>query len=110
MRTPALVLLILGSAGFGLGVLMALMMLMLSPMMFDAPGSEASIYPWLIVASLALYPVFAIGGMIAAWRAFAREDFAGALRRLAIPGVGALLVVAAFVVLEVVCGGEFACR
>lgn len=110
MRTPALVLLLLGTAGFGLGVLMALFMLMFSPMMFDAPGATDSIYPWLILASLAVYPLLAIAGLIAAWRAFARDDFAAALRRLLVPLAGAGLVLAAFAALEIVCNGEFACR
>jgi hypothetical protein len=110
MRIPALVLLILGTMGFGCGVAAALFMLLFTPFMFDAPGSTGSIYPLLILASLALYPFIAVGGLISAWQAFGREDFAGALRRLLIPLIGVGLVVAAFVVLEVVCNGEFACR
>lgn len=110
MRTPALVLLILASAGFGLGLLAALVMLMFSPMMFDAPGAAESIYLWLIVFSLMLYPIFTLIGMLAAWRAFNSSDYATALRRLLIPLIGAGLVIGAFVALEVICNGEFACR
>lgn len=110
MRAPALALLVLGTAGFGLGVAMALFMLLFSPMMFDAPGAVDSIYPWLILASLAVYPCLAVGGLIAAWRAFSRDEYAAATRRLLVPLLGAGLVVAAFAALQIVCAGEFACR
>lgn len=110
MRTPALVLLLLASAGFGLGLLGDLVMLMFSPMMFDAPGAAESIYPWLIVFSLMLYPIFTLIGLLTAWKAFNQADHAGALRRLLIPLLGAGLVFAAFAALELMCHGEFACR
>jgi hypothetical protein len=109
MRTPALALLVLGTAGFGLGVLAALSLLLFSPMMFDAPGSERSIYPWLILASLALYPVLTLVGLTTAWRAFLRGEHPAALRRLLAPLLAAGLVFAAFTALEVACAGEFAC-
>lgn len=110
MRTPALVLLVLASAGFGLGLLADLVMLLFSPMMFDAPGATESIYPWLIVFSLMLNPIFVLIGMLAAWRAFNSSDYSVALRRLLIPLTGAGLVIGSFVALEVICDGEFACR
>lgn len=109
-RTFALALTLLGSAVFGLGVALALLMLLFSPMMFDAPGASDQPYPWLIVASLALYPLLAIAGLIAAWRAFAREDYSATLRRLLIPLLAAGLVFAAFAALQIACAGNFACN
>jgi len=102
--------LILASAAFALGVLLDLGMLMMSPMMFDAPGSEQSIYPWLIVAAMLLYPLLTLIGLILAWLAHSRQNFGRAFAMLSLPLLGVALVVAAFAALQVMCGGAFDCR
>ncbi|MBZ5715789.1 hypothetical protein [Nannocystis pusilla] len=95
---------------FGLTGLLSLPMLLVTPMIFDAPGSEDSVYTWLLVGSLLLYPFLTLGGLVLAWRANGRGEVALALRRLQIPLLAASLVVGAVVLLELVCAGDFACR
>jgi len=109
-RGPALGFLIIGTAIFGLGVLVELPMLLMSPMMFDAPGSEQSIYPWLILGSLLLNPLFVLVGLLLGWIAFARQAYGKAVTCLVIPALGAGLVFGSFALLQVVCDGNFVCR
>lgn len=104
------VVLVLASALFSLGVLIALGLLMISPMMFDAPGSESSIYPWLIIGSLLLYPVLTLIGLPLAWRAHSRRDRRATRLRLLLPLLGVGLVVGSVALLQIVCAGKFACR
>ena len=103
-------LLVLASLVFGFGVVLDAMMLLLSVMMFDAPGSEASPYPWIIIGSLLVYPVTVVVGLVRVWRAHKRGDGRAAYKALAIPLAGVLLVLASFRLLQVVCSGNFACH
>ncbi|MBK9758189.1 MAG: hypothetical protein IPO88_32675 [Nannocystis sp.] len=102
--------LVMATAVFGLLLLLDLGMLLMSPMMFDAPGSEAAIYPWLIVGSLLLYPLLALVGLILAWIAYGRSDHRRAFVMLTLPLAGVAMVAGAFVLLELVCSGNFACK
>jgi hypothetical protein len=95
---------------FGGSGLVALLSWLVLPMMFDAPGSDESIYTWLLVGSILLYPFFAFGGLVVAWRSSGRGDPARALKLLQIPLLGATLVAVAVALLQVVCGGSFTCR
>lgn len=82
-RGTALTLLILASVIFGLGTLVELPVLLFMPMMFDAPGSEQSIFPWLILASLLLNPVLVLLGLTLGWVAFGRAAYGKAVVLLA---------------------------
>lgn len=109
-RGTALTLLILASVIFGLGTLVELPVLLFMPMMFDAPGSEQSIFPWLILASLLLNPVLVLLGLTLGWVAFGRAAYGKAVVLLALPVLGATLVYASFAPLQAACSGDFACR
>ena len=109
-RGPALGFLIICTAIFGLGVLLELPMLLMSAMMFDAPGSEQSIYPWLILGSLLINPVFVLVGLLLGWLAFGRQAYGKAVAWLVIPALGAGLIFGSFALLQIVCDGNFACR
>lgn len=102
-------LLLLASVLFPALLLIDLGLLMFSPMMFDAPGSERSVYPWIIIATLINYPLTVLLGLRLAWAAHARGDVGMARRTLVLPITGVGLVVGSFVLLQVVCAGQFAC-
>ncbi|MDC0672802.1 hypothetical protein [Nannocystis radixulma] len=104
------VMLVVATVIFGLTGLLSLPMLLFTPMMFDAPGSEDSVYTWLLVGSLLLYPFLTLGGLVLAWRANGRGEVELALKRLQIPLLAASLVVGAVMLLQLVCAGKFACR
>lgn len=109
-RPPVDPLLIVASVVFVLGLLPVAALLMFAPMMFDAPGSEQSIYPWLIIGSLLIYPLCVLLGLGLAWTARARGDASAARRALLVPLLGVALIVASVALLQVVCAGQFACR
>ena len=110
VRTPALVVLILITVVFAPASLVSGGALVMSPMMFDAPGSEQSIYPWLLIGSMALSPVLSLAGIVLGWRAFSFGEYGSAIRRAMLPLLGAALVIASVLLLHYQCGGEFACR
>lgn len=53
---------------------------MMSPMMFDAPGSEKSKKTWLLFSCVVALPVLIVVAQIVAWIAFNRENYDLALR------------------------------
>lgn len=110
VRTPALIVLIVITALFAPASLMSSGALVMSPMMFDAPGAEQSIYPWLLIGSLMLAPLLSIAGIVLGWRAFSYGEYGRAIRRAMLPLLGAALVITSVVLLSVKCGGEFVCQ
>lgn len=103
-------LLIVCTLVFGFGLLADLGLLMFSPMLFDAPGSERAVFPWLIVGCLFLYPLLVVVGLGLGWRALARGNSGRAAKLALLPALGIALLVAVFVALDVLCDGQFACR
>lgn len=110
VRTPALIVLIVITAVFAPASLASSGALVMAPMMFDAPGSEQSIYPWLLLGSMALAPILSLAGIVLGWRAFSFGDYGRAIRRAMLPVLGAVLVVTSVLLLYARCGGEFACK
>lgn len=111
MRTRALILLILGSATFGLGVLALLPALLMSPMVFDAPGASASPGPWLIMLGLLSYPLLVLLGLTRAWLHFNRQAYGQAMASMLLPALGAGLAFTAIAMLPHICrsAGELGC-
>lgn len=109
VRTPALVVLIVMTALFAPASLMSSGALLMSPMMFDAPGAEQSIYPWLLLGSMALAPILSVAGIALGWRAFSYGEYGRAIRRAMLPLLGVAMIVASVLLLYTNCGGEFAC-
>jgi hypothetical protein len=111
VRRAALVALVLASVGFGLCVLGVLPLIVISPRVFDAPDSHASLYPWLIIAGLWSFPLLVGLGLLRAWRAFRGQAYRGALLWLLVPLLGLGLAFAANSLTSRVCPpGELACN
>jgi hypothetical protein len=82
--------------------------LMMSPMMFDAPGSERNVLLWLFFFSILAHPIAVISG--------AKIIFKNKLRdkRLYMVGVGVTLTPLTLIfilcfLLSIFCDGNFAC-
>ena len=80
------------SLAFGFSAMIGAVLLLISPMMFDAPGSNTAVAPLLFLA-LAAYPVSVVVGLIRLWRAHGRGDSEAAFHALGIPLAGLLLIV-----------------
>ena len=61
------------------------MMAMMSPMMFDAPGSEKNTYVWLMAIAALLLPVLIFITQIIAWVVFFRGNYSLSLKIALIP-------------------------
>ncbi len=111
MRTRALIILVLGSAAFGLGLLALLPALLMSPMVFDAPDASASPGPWLIILGQLSYPLLVLVGLTRAWLAFNRQAYGQAMACMLLPALGAGLALTAIAMLPTVCrsAGELGC-
>lgn len=109
MRTSALVVLIVITAIFAPASLASSGTLMMSPMLFDAPGAVQSTTTWLLFLSVLLSPVLSLAGIVLGWRAFSYGEYGRAIRRAMLPLLGLALVIAAVVLMHYRCGGELVC-
>jgi len=89
-----------------LTAVMSMPMVMFSPMMFDAPGSENNPITQLLFYSVLAFPVLCLMGGILPW-IFKRHPKSIWLYGLSGTAIG--LFVVAIVLLSVKCGGDFAC-
>lgn len=112
MRRLTLVALVLASVGVGLGVLAVLPLMLMSPMVFDAPGSAGAPLPLLFMAGLFSFPPLALYGLVRAWRTHRGGDDRGALLCLLIPTLAVGLAFAAIQLLPHICpnDGELGCN
>ena len=62
---------VIGTLAWGVVGLGSLGMLMMSAMMFDAPGSEHNPYLWVIVGSLIALPLLCLASVVGGWVALA---------------------------------------
>ena len=72
----------------------------MSPMMFDAPGSEKSKKTWTLVCSLAALPVLIIIAQIISWIAFSNQNYDLALKINALPTFDILLIIFMFFIID----------
>lgn len=104
---------------FGAAAL-SIMPLMMSVMLFDAPGSEDNPYLMGVFASLVSFPIFAVlsgvGAPVLAYFARVAPSRQAYRRRLAgtavwslLPLLSAVSAVFFFVLLGVICDGDFGC-
>ncbi len=89
-----------------LGAVMSVPLVMFSPMMFDAPGSEDNLLTELLFYSVLAFPVLCLAGGILPW-IFRRHPLG--IWLYALSGLAIGLLVSAIVLLDVMCGGDFAC-
>ena len=72
----------------------------LSPMMFDAPGSEKSKKTWTLVCSLAALPVLIITTQIVSWIAYANHNYNLALKINALPVLDIVVIIFMFIIID----------
>jgi glucan phosphoethanolaminetransferase (alkaline phosphatase superfamily) len=89
-----------------LAAVMSMPMVMFSPMMFDAPGSENNPITQLLFYSVLAFPVLCLMGGILPW-IFKRHPKSIWLYGLSGLAIGLLIL--AIVLLSIKCGGDFAC-
>ena len=81
-------------------------LVMMSPMMFDAPGSSENPLTQLLFYSVMAFPVLCLMGGILPW-IFKRHRLG--IWLYALSGLAIGLFVAAIVLLQIQCGGGFSC-
>ncbi|MEQ8391227.1 MAG: hypothetical protein RIB30_09555 [Thalassospira sp.] len=89
-----------------LAALMSMPLVMFSPMMFDAPGSDNNALTQLLFYSVLSFPALCLAGGILPW-VFKRHPKSIWLYWLSGFAIG--LFVVAIVLLSVKCGGDFGC-
>lgn len=89
-----------------IGAVMSMPLVMFSPMMFDAPGSDENALTQFLFFSVLAFPVLCLMGGILPWK-FRHNP--KSIWLYALSGLAVGLFVAAIVLLEVSCGGDFAC-
>lgn len=73
---------------------------LMSPMMFDAPGSEKSKKTWTLVCSLASLPLLIIIAQIISWIAYSNQNYDLALKINALPTLDILLIIYMFFIID----------
>ena len=99
--------LIVATVTWGIAAPVALLAVLFSAFLFDAPGAERSVRILALVAGLLLFPVACIAGTAASWLFFARGRGRQALYSALLPLVPLLLVAGSLVVTQLVFGGSF---
>ncbi len=89
-----------------IGAVMSMPLVMFSPMMFDAPGSDENALTQFLFFSVLAFPVLCLMGGILPWK-FRHNP--KSIWLYALSGLAVGLFVTAIVLLEVSCGGDFAC-
>jgi hypothetical protein len=89
-----------------LGAVMSMPLVMFSPMMFDAPGSGDNPLAQFLFFSVLAFPVLCLIGGILPWT-FKRHP--KSIWLYGLTGLAVLLLVTAMILLDVMCGGDFAC-
>tara|TARA_B100000674_G_scaffold495594_1_gene523447 strand:- start:3770 stop:4087 length:318 start_codon:yes stop_codon:yes gene_type:complete len=89
-----------------IGAVMSMPLVMFSPMMFDAPGSDENPLTHFLLFSVLAFPVLCIMGGILPW-IFKRHPKSIWLYGLS--GLAVVLLVVAIALLSIQCGGDFAC-
>lgn len=73
---------------------------LMSPMMFDAPGSEKSKKTWTLVGSLVTLPLLIIIAQIISWIAYSNENYGLAFKINALPVFDILLIIFMFFIID----------
>ncbi len=108
-RNNTQIYLIVSSIIFGILILPSLPMIMMSPMMFDSPGSEDSIPTIVLVLSIVAYPFVTCVGIITAWILFAKRKHFLAIIFSCFPILNIIVGIVSIIYLAVFCDGSFDC-
>lgn len=84
--------------------------LFMTAFLFDAPGSTASVLTWALALSILLYPMPVLAGNVLFWRQRTRASVKRLTAYTALTLSGPLLIPVAYLALDLVCDGRFACN
>ena len=73
---------------------------LMSPMMFDAPGSEKSKKTWTLVCCLVILPLLIIIAQIISWIVYSNENYGLAFKINALPVFDVLLITFMFSIID----------
>ena len=73
---------------------------MMSPMMFDAPGSEKSNKTWVLFCCMIALPLLIIIAQIISWIAYRKENHNLALKINALPAFDILIIILMFFIID----------
>lgn len=73
---------------------------MMSPMMFDAPGSEKSRKTWTLFWCMVALPISIIITQIISWIAYSNQNYDLALRINALPAFDILIIIFMFFIID----------
>lgn len=107
-KEKARLLLIIATSLFGLLLIPSLIMCMISPMLFDAPGSENNIFTWMLLLSVLSFPVLTITSIVLSWIFYSNKNYKVAVYCATTPLLSVALFILSIVLLEVSSGGKFA--
>ncbi|MCK8521995.1 hypothetical protein M0D21_10480 [Aquimarina sp. D1M17] len=108
-RNNTRIYLIVTSILFGILILPSLPMIMMSPMMFDSPGSEDSTPTIILVLSLVAYPVVTVFGIVVGWILFAKQKHFLSIIFATLPLLNILVGILSVIYMAVFCNGNFDC-
>ncbi|MEM8559599.1 MAG: hypothetical protein AAGG50_17400 [Bacteroidota bacterium] len=92
-----------------LGVLVWPILALSTAMMFDAPGSERNPITQMLALSILTYPIWPIVGNVLFWLKRSSAPTGWLVAFTAVSLLGYALIVGLFVLLDIVCDGNFAC-
>ena len=108
-RNNTRIYLIVASAIFGILILPSLPMIMMSPMMFDSPGSENSLPTIIFVLSLVAYPFVTVFGIAVSWILFSKKKHLFSILFATLPVFTIIVGLLAIIYMAVFCDGRFDC-
>ena len=88
MKTAAIIINII----FLLILIPSVMSAIMSPMMFDAPGSDKSTKTWILFSCMIILPILIIIAQIISWIAFFKQNYSLAITINALPTIDILLI------------------
>lgn len=94
---------------WGLALIPSLVLLGLSALLFDAPGSEESFYSKLLFFSIGSFPVVSILSVVGAWLFYMLKKTRLSLLSCVLPLVSILLGIVALVLIAIFCDGSLVC-
>lgn len=108
-RNKIKVYLIVASIIFGVLILPSLPLILMSPMMFDSPGSEDSITTITLVLSIVTYPIVSFIGIAMSWVLYIKHKNVIALICVNLPILNIIIGIGAIIYLSIFCDGNFNC-
>ncbi|MCU0469069.1 MAG: hypothetical protein MUF58_10730 [Arcicella sp.] len=84
---------------FLIGLVPSVMGAMMSPMMFDAPGSENSKKTWTLFSCMIALPILIIIAQIISWIAYYKQNYGLALKISLLPTADLLIISFLFIII-----------